>query len=163
MDQAVQDAINRQINLELNASYHYLAASAHFAAASLDGFALWMRGQSSEELEHAMRLFDYLNERGAGILLDTVKAPPSSFGSPVEVFLQALDHEKAVTASIHAIYALAVEKGDYATQVMLQWFITEQVEEEDTAGAIVDQLKMAGSNEAALLMMDDRLRSRAEG
>ena len=154
MDKSIQKAINKQIGLELYSAYVYLAMSAHFAEQNFDGFAGWMRGQASEEQEHAMRLFDYLLERGAHVELGAVNAPPKEFGTPLEIYEEALGHEREVTKSIHAIYELAREKKDYATEIALQWFITEQVEEEATAEAAVEQLRLADDNASALLMLD---------
>jgi ferritin len=154
IDKAVHDAINTQIKMEFDSAYIYLAMSAHFEDANFEGFAKWMRLQAAEEKEHAMRLFDYLVERGAKVTLKGIADPPGKFGSPREIFQQALEHERKVSKSINDIYALAVEKNDYPTQVMLQWFIDEQVEEESTAEKAVRELEMAGDNTAALLMLD---------
>lgn len=160
MKDAVRDALNRQVNRELYAAYLYLAMSAHFDAASLDGFASWMRAQSREEVEHAMRLFGHLSERGEKVELTGVDQPPAEFGSPLEVFEAALAHEEKVTEQIHEIYDLVVEEHDHPAQMVLEWFVTEQVEEEDTIGRIVEQVRMAGENEAALLMLDRELGTR---
>jgi ferritin len=160
MDKAVQSAVNEQIGQELYAAYLYLAMSAHFEQKSLRGFATWMRRQAEEELGHAMRLFDHMNRRGAFVSLGGVEAPPGGFGDPLSIFASALEHEQKVTGMIHELYDLAVEKHDHATQLELQWFITEQVEEEDSIGTIVDQLRMAGDNRAALLMLDREMAAR---
>jgi len=154
MDKSIQNAINKQIGLELYSAYVYLAMSAHFAENNFDGFASWMRSQAQEEQGHAMRLFSYLLERGAHVELGAVAAPPKEFGSPLEIYEEALGHEREVTSSIHSIYELAREKKDYATEIELQWFITEQVEEEASAEAAVEQLRLAGDNASALLMLD---------
>lgn len=161
MNAAVRDGINKQINREFYAGYVYLAMSAHFEGQSLEGFSKWMRHQGEEELSHAMRLFDYMNERGASVVLHPIDAPPTEFGSPLAIFQQALEGEKKVTALIHALYEEAVKHADYPTQVMLHWFITEQVEEEDAAGTIVDQLTMIGDDRAGLMMMDQQLGARS--
>lgn len=163
MNESVRDAVNRQIGHEFKAGYLYLAMSAHFERVSLVGFASWMRGQAQEELEHAMKLYDFMNHRGARVELPTIDAPPSDFGSPLEIFQKALGHEEEVTRLIHELYDLCVEKHDHATQLELNWFITEQVEEEASVGTIVDQLVMAGDNEAAVLMLDRELGARGEG
>lgn len=160
MDDSVRDALNEQIGQELFAAYLYLAMSAHFELKSLLGFARWMRLQAEEELEHAMRLFDYMNRRGAAIEFGGIEAPPNEFGEPLKNFETALSHEKKVTELIHELYDLAVSEHDHATQLELQWFVTEQVEEEDSIGTIVDQLRMAGDNEAAILLLDRELASR---
>ena len=162
MKQAVQEAVNEQIKHELSSAYVYLSMSAHFEAENLPGFARWMRVQAQEELGHAMRLFDYVNRRGGRVILQAVEQPPHNFSSPLGIFEQALEHETKVTQLIEQLYETAVQHKDYATQVEVQWFITEQVEEEDRAILIVDQLKMAGDNRAALLMLDRQLGARTE-
>ncbi|MDX1495007.1 MAG: ferritin [Longimicrobiales bacterium] len=163
MNESVREAVNRQIGHEFKAGYLYLAMSAHFERVSLVGFASWMREQAQEELEHAMKLYDFMNHRGARVELPAIDAPPSDFGSPLEIFQKALGHEEEVTRLIHELYDLCVEKHDHATQLELNWFITEQVEEESSVGTIVDQLVMAGDNEAAVLMLDRELGARGEG
>lgn len=160
MKQAVQDAVNEQIKHELSSAYVYLSMSAHFEAENLPGFARWMRVQAQEELGHALRLFDYVNQRGGRVMLQTVEQPPHEFSSPLSIFEQALEHETKVTQRIEQLYETAVQHKDYATQVQVQWFITEQVEEEDSASQIVDQLKMAGNDRAALLLLDRQLGAR---
>ncbi len=161
MDEAVQDAVSRQIGQELYAGYFYLAISAHFDRRSLLGFSRWMRMQAQEELTHAMKLLDFMNHRDATPRLEAVPAPPSEFGQPLALFETALAHEQEVSRMIHDLYDLTVKKHDYATQLELQWFITEQVEEEKMVGTIVEQLRMAGDNKAALLMLDRDLGERA--
>jgi ferritin len=120
-----------------------------------------MRLQAQEELGHAMRLFDFMNNRGAVVRLATIPGPPSEFGPPLPVLEAALAHEKEVSGMIHRLYDLAVQKHDHATQLEHQWFITEQVEEEKSVGTLVDQVRMAGDNEAALLMLDREMGARA--
>ena len=160
MKEPVRAAINDQINRELFAAYLYLAMSAHLDSEALDGFAHWMRLQAQEELGHAMRLFDYLVERNARVELQAIEQPPASFGSPLAIAEQALEHEQGVTENINQIYRLAAEQGDFATQVHLQWFLTEQVEEENSAETMVDRLRMAGADRAALLILDRELAGR---
>lgn len=127
----------------------------------MPGFAKWMRLQAVEEQAHAMRFFDYLIDRGARVTLGVIDQPPAEFGSPLSIFEAALEHEQKVTASINGLYEIAIDVKDYPTQVMLQWFITEQVEEEKSAGDVVHQLRMVAENPAALFMMDRQLGSRA--
>lgn len=160
MNDDVRRAINQQISHEFYASHLYLAMAAHFEAEALEGFAHWMRLQSEEERGHAMRLFDYLLERGARVELGAIEAPPTSFGSALAIAEQALAHERKVSEQINRIYALAAERGDFATQVQLQWFLTEQVEEENTGETMVERLRMAGDNRAALLILDREVASR---
>lgn len=163
MDQAVRKAINDQINHEFYAAYLYLSMAAHFEDRNLDGFASWMKEQSKEEVDHAMRLFGHLGERGERVELQGIDQPPTEFGSVLSIFEAALEHEKKVTGLIHDLYELAQEKKDYPSQSMLQWFIDEQVEEEDMTSRLVEQLEMVGDNRAALFMMDARLGARGAG
>ncbi|HSM36176.1 MAG TPA: ferritin [Longimicrobiales bacterium] len=160
MDEALQEAVNEQIRNELYSGYVYLAMAAHFEEQALSGFAHWMRLQAKEELGHGMRLFDYLLDRGGHVVLEAIDQPPTEWGTPLEIFRHALEHERKVTGMIDALYDLARDKQDNATQVALQWFITEQVEEEASAEQAVDQLQMAGDNAAALLMLDQKFGAR---
>ncbi len=156
----IQAALNAQINLEFSSAYAYLAAAAHFEAGNLPGFAGWMRQQYAEEITHALRLFDHLHDRGGRVTLAAIAQPQAEFAQPRDAFQMALSHEQKVTASIHALYALAAKENDYATQTMLQWFVSEQVEEEKNVGQVLDWLKMAGDSPAALLMMDQKFGQR---
>jgi ferritin len=160
LSQKIQDALNAQINLELLSSYHYLAMAAHFESVSLPGMARWMRVQSDEEKVHAMKLFDHMCDRGGTVVLQPIDQPHRSFDSPLSVFEVALENERRVTRAINELYALAQAEADYPSQVMLQWFITEQVEEEKTAQQAIDQLKMAGTDPSAILMLDQLFGSR---
>jgi len=161
MPKAVLEALNDQIKYEFASSHYYLAMSAYFESVSLPGFAHWMRVQSQEEAAHALKLFDYVHERGGRVLLKEIPAPQTKFASPHAAFDGYLEHEKKVTALINDLYETAVKAKDYATQVMLHWFIKEQVEEEKTGMEIIDQLKMVGENKTALLMLDRQLNARA--
>ena len=161
MDSNVKKLVNEQIAHEFYAAYLYLAMAAHFEEQNYEGFAKWMRLQAKEETGHAMRLYDYLVERGARVELHQIDQPPRDFGTPQEAFRAALKHEQKVTGLINDIYAAAVKANDYPTQIMLQWFITEQVEEEDSTGTAVEQLEMAGENRAALLMLDQQFGARS--
>jgi ferritin len=160
MDSELRDALQTQLNRELSAAYVYLAMAAHFENESLEGFARWMQLQSEEEREHAMRIFDYLLRRGEKPVLKEIPAPPADFGPPLSVFQNALEHEKKVTGHIHEIHDLAIRKGDAATRIEMDWFVTEQVEEEDLVGAVVDRLERAGEDPAALLFLDRELGTR---
>jgi ferritin len=156
----IQNAINEQIKHEFYSSYLYLSMSAYFETLSLPGFASWMRVQSQEEHEHAMKFFDFLNDRDGTVELQALDQPPGEFQSPLDVFEQALAHERKVTTLIHRLYEQALKENDYATQTLLQWFITEQVEEEKNASQIVEQLKMTGGDSTALLLLDRELAGR---
>lgn len=157
----VQEAINQQIKNELYSAYLYLAMSAYFEATNLPGFAHWFRLQSNEEVEHAMKLFDYLNDRGGRVELYAVDKPPNSWASNLAAFEQALQHEQKVTGLIYKLYETALNENDYATQVMLQWFIDEQVEEEKNATQIVEQLKLIEERGTAVLFLDKQLGKRS--
>ena len=129
LSKAMQDAINEQIKNELYSAYLYLSMAAYSEANNLSGFAHWMRAQSQEEVEHAMKFFEFVNERGGRVVLHAIDQPPVDFESPVKIFEETLNHERKVTAMINSLYELALEEKDYAAQVMLHWFIDEQVEE----------------------------------
>lgn len=161
LPQPLQEALNDQIQREFYAAYLYLSMSAYFEALNLPGFAHWMRQQSREELGHAMRIFDFVNERQGRVVLKAIEQPPAEFESPLAAFQAALAHEQRVTRHINEIYELAVQEKDYPTQVMLHWFIEEQVEEESTAAQIVERLKLVGDQPAALLMLDNFMGQRA--
>lgn len=162
LSQSIQTLLNQQLVKELYASNLYLAMSAHFAEANLLGMAHWMRVQSEEERGHALRILDFIVDREGHVEIGAVDQPPSEFGTPVDIFKQALEHERKVTASINNLYAHAAQENDYATQVFLQWFINEQVEEEASATEIVDRLTMAGDDRAAILMLDAEMKNRSD-
>jgi ferritin len=162
MKPQILEALNDQIRMELSSGYVYLAMSAQFESESYDGFAHWMRLQAQEELEHAMRLFDYVNRRGGRVVLQPIPCPPKDYGAPLDAFRNALEHEQAVTASIHELFTLAVELDDVATQRELDWFVTEQVEEEENANRAVDLLTRAGTDVTALLFLDKEFGSRTD-
>lgn len=161
VSKTMQDAINDQINKEMQSSYLYLSMAAYFESINFDGFSHWMEMQSKEEWDHAMKLYEFLHDRGGKVVLGVIEKPASDFKSPIDTFTMVLEHEKKVTASINALYELALKEKDYPAQVMLQWFITEQVEEEKSAEEIVTQLKMVGDAPAAILMLDKQLGSRS--
>jgi ferritin len=160
ISKTMQDAMNDQINKELYSSYLYLSMAAYFEDRNLPGFAHWMRIQETEEREHAMKLYDFLLERGGKVMLKAIDAPKTEWVSTLEVAQEVAAHEAKVTASIHALYETALKEKDYPTQVMLQWFITEQVEEEKNAAEIVANLKLIEERGTAVLMLDHRLSKR---
>ncbi|MEE4195887.1 MAG: ferritin [Anaerolineae bacterium] len=154
-------AINTQIKNELFSGYLYLSMAAWFEDQNLPGMAQWMYAQAHEEQEHALKFFHYLVERGARVELEAIDKPEIEFASALEVFEKSLAHEKLVTSMINHLYALAVEEKDYPTQVLLQWYIEEQVEEEDNVGSAVEMLKMADNKSWQLLMLDGKFGQRA--
>ncbi len=153
----LQKALNEQINKEFYSAYLYLAMSAHFEDANLSGFAKWMKLQADEEQEHGMKFYSYLLERGAKVDLTPIAGPVIEGKSNLEIFKQVQAHEAVVTASINALYELALKENDYPTQIMLQWFITEQVEEEKNAADIVAKLDMIQDKGTAVLILDQQL------
>lgn len=154
MNETIQAALNEQIKSELYSSYFYLSASGYLESINLSGFARWMRLQYQEEVTHAMKIFDFMLDRGSRPILQAIEKPPDTFQSPLDAFTQALQHERCVTAAIHRLYALAVQEKDYPAQVLLQWFIAEQVEEEKSVSKIAEELKMAGNNSSTLLLLN---------
>lgn len=153
----VLDALNRQVKWELYSAYFYLSMSSYFESTGLKGFANWMRVQAEEELFHAMKFYDYIISRGGRVKLLQIDEPPSEWASPLDVFENVFAHEQKVTGLINALLDLAIEKKDYATQSMLQWFVNEQVEEEANAEEIVQKLKlMQGERGIGLLYMLDK-------
>nr|MBC7245557.1 ferritin [Chloroflexota bacterium] len=162
LNKKLQEAMNEQIKNELYSGYLYLSMSAYFEANNLPGFAHWMRLQAAEEQAHALKFFDFIVDRGGRVVLQTIDQPPVEFKSPLAVFENTLEHEQKVTALINKLYELAIAEKDYPAQVMLQWFINEQVEEEKNASQIVETLKMAGEKGQALLMLDHQLGERGK-
>jgi ferritin len=157
---AMQDAMNEQINKELFSSYLYLSMAAYFEDKNLTGFGNWMRIQADEEREHAMKFYDHILERGGRVSLKAIDAPKTDWNSNLEVAEEVAAHEAKVTASIYALYELALKEKDYPAQVMLQWFISEQVEEEKNAAEIVADLKLIEERGTAVLMLDKQLGKR---
>jgi len=157
---AMQDAMNEQINKELFSSFLYLSMAAYFTDKNLDGFAHWMHLQADEEYEHAMKFYDFILDRGGRVYLKAIDAPATDWKSNLEVAEEVAAHEVKVSTSIHDLYELALKEKDYAAQVMLQWFITEQVEEEKNAADLVAKLRLIEERGTAVLMLDHRLSKR---
>jgi len=160
MNKKVEKAINDQINAELYSAYLYLSMAAYAESEGLPGFGNWMKRQANEEVAHAMKFFDYVAERGGRVTLAAIDQPDVEFEGPQDLFEKTLQHEQLVTSLIHDLYALTVEEKDYASQILLQWYIEEQVEEESSANEILDQIRMAGAKGHVLLMLDRALGSR---
>jgi ferritin len=160
ISEKLQDAINEQINRELYSGYLYLSMAAYFDSMNLPGFANFMRVQEEEERFHAMKFYDFLNERGGRVVLKKIAQPEVDFDSPVEVFELSLKHEQFVTKSINELMDLAIAENDHATKSFLNWYVDEQVEEEDTMDGIVNKLKLIGGKGHGMLMMDKELGAR---
>ena len=150
-------AMNDQINAEMFSSYLYLSMEAYFQSISLKGFAAWMRVQAQEEMMHAMKFYDYVNERGGKVTLEAIAKPEIAWASPLAVFEAVLKHEEHVTSLINNLVDLAISEKDHASNNFLQWFIAEQVEEEASAGEVVEKLKLIKDNTSGLFMVDAEL------
>lgn len=156
----MQSAINEQINAELYSSYLYLSMSAWCKSQNLKGFANWLRVQYQEETEHALKLFDYVLERGGNVVLQKIEKPVSEWTNIIDVFEHVLKHEKNMTALINNLVQVSIDEKDFAANNMLQWFVNEQVEEEANATEILEQLKLFDGKGAPLFMMDRELKLR---
>ena len=156
----MEAALNDQINAELFSSYLYLSMVADFESKNMRGAANWMRIQAGEELMHATKFFDFINERSGRVVLGQIEKPKTEWDSPLAAFEDALEHEKMISGRINDLVDLALAEKDHATNTFLQWFVTEQVEEEANAQAIVDKLKMVGDHGVAIFMVDGELGKR---
>ena len=163
LSEKMQDALNGQLNAELYSSYLYLSMNAYFKSINLDGFANWMYYQAQEELTHAMKFYDFIISRGGFVKLVQVEAPPTEWASPQAVFEATLAHEQKVTGLINELVDLALEAHDHATNIFLQWFVTEQVEEEENVTGVLEQLKLMGEAKGGLFMIDRELAKRGPG
>ena len=161
LTEKVQKALNNQFNAELYSSYLYLSMHAYFKSLNLDGFANWMYQQAKEELLHAMKFYNFINQRGGRARTAAVAEPPSEWDSPLAVFEDTLAHEQKVTSMINDLVEVANEAHDHATQIFLQWFVTEQIEEEENAGGVLEQLKLMKGHAGGLFMIDRELVKRA--
>ena len=160
LTEKVQNALNHQFNAELYSSYLYLSMHAYFKSINPDGFANWMYQQAKEELLHAMKFYNFINQRGGRARTAAVAEPPSEWDSPLAVFEETLAHEQKVTGLINDLIEIATEAHDHATQIFLQWFVTEQVEEEESAGGVLEQLKLMKDHVGGLFMIDRELAKR---
>ncbi|HSV26718.1 MAG TPA: ferritin [Sedimentisphaerales bacterium] len=153
----ISDAMNKQINAEMYSAYMYLSMAAWFEKENFAGFANWMKVQAQEEMTHAMKFYDFIIERQGAVKLMAIDCPPSDWKDPLAIFQDALKHEQKVTGLINGLTDIAIAEKDYASQIFLQWFVTEQVEEEASADAVVQQLKLMAGAPGAILMLDREL------
>lgn len=160
INKTMQTALNNQIQEELYSSYLYLSMSAYCESKNLKGFAHWLKVQYQEETAHAMKLLDYVQERGGQVQLRAIDAPPVEFGTPVELFEKVLAHEQHITAAINKLYEQALTEKDFAAQIFLQWFINEQVEEEANASDVLERARMIGDKSSGILYLDKELGKR---
>lgn len=161
MKEKMLNAINEQINAEQYSAFLYLSMSAYFNDIGLPGFANWMYIQYQEELSHANKLFDYVNERNARVVLKGIDQMPSDFDGVIDVFEKTLTHEKLVTGLINDLVDIAIEERDHATQSFLQWFVDEQVEEESNVQEILDTLRLIDGQGNGIFMLDREMRQRS--
>jgi ferritin len=158
----VQEALNKQVNAELYSAYLYLSMSACLEAQNWKGMATWLKVQANEELGHAMKIYEFINQRAGRATLAQIDAPRTEWASPLEAFEQAYEHECKVTGLIGKLVELAAKEKDHATGVFLQWFVTEQVEEEANALDNVQKLRLIGDHKGSLFMLDKTLGKRGE-
>jgi len=160
LSKKLEEALNEQIKNELYSAYLYLAMAAQCEAQNLNGFAHWLKVQAKEEISHGMKIYDFVNDRGGRVILRAIEQPPVEFGTPLDMFKKVLEHEQKVTSMINQLYQLAKDENDYPAQVMLQWFIDEQVEEEKNASYILGILNYTEGKGQGLLMLDRELGKR---
>ncbi len=160
LNKRIEKELNEQINAEYWSAYFYLSMAAYFENKNLHGFANWMKVQYLEEISHVMKFFSYVNERGGRVLLKPIDAVKTEWKDEIEVFEDTLKHEQKVTGLINNLVNIALEEKDHATHNVLQWYVSEQVEEESSADEILQQLKMVEGNKHGLLMLDRELKQR---
>ena len=160
INKKVEKALNEQVNAELYSAYLYLSMEAYFKSLNLIGFANWMRVQTQEEITHAMKIYEFIDERGGRIILKAIDGPDTEWDSPLAVFEAVYKHEQKVTGLINNLVNLAIEEKDHATNTFLQWFVNEQVEEESSADQMVQQLKMMENAPGGMFMLDRELGQR---
>ena len=156
----IQDALNEQINAELWSAYLYLSMAMNFEAAGRPGIANWFKIQFQEEQAHAQIFINYVNQRGGRVVLKAIDAVPTEWATPLEAFEATLAHETKVTALLNALYSLAEQESDYATRDRLNWFVSEQVEEEDNCRQLIDKFRLIGDNGMGIYMLDQELGAR---
>lgn len=156
----MQDALNEQVNAEMWSAYLYLSMAMHFEAEGYAGIANWYKVQWQEELAHAEILRNWINSRGGRVSLKAIDAVPQTWATPLDAFNDTLAHEQKVTALINNLYALAEEEKDYATRGRLDWFVNEQVEEEENCHNLIDRLKLVGNDGMGLYSVDQELGAR---
>jgi ferritin len=156
----MESELNEQVNKEFYSAYLYLAMSAYCTTQGLPGFAHWMRLQYEEENMHVTKMYDYILDQGGEVHLKAIEEPPTDFGTPLDIFEKTLEHEQFITKSINNLMTIAVEEHDYATQAFLQWYVTEQVEEEANVQDVLNPLRMVGNDKGGLMMIDQKLGGR---
>ncbi|MFP4242532.1 MAG: ferritin [Chitinispirillaceae bacterium] len=161
LSEKMESALNEQINKEMFSAYLYMSMSNKAASMGLKGTASWFMVQYHEEMVHAMKFYEYVQRSGGEVMLETIAKPDSDFSSVLSMFEKTLKHERLVTSSINELMEIAISDKDHATQAFLSWYVTEQVEEEETPQDIIQKLKLIGENTGALYMFDKELGARA--
>lgn len=160
LSKIMEDSLNEQINREMYSAYLYMSMSAYASQAGLKGFANWFMVQYHEEMLHAMKMYEFVNRRGGSVILKALPQPPATFASPLDMFQKTFEHEQYITKSINEWMDLAIAEKDHATQIFLQWYVTEQVEEENNDQEILAQLKVIGADAQGLMLLDKDLAAR---
>ncbi|MBI2547891.1 ferritin [Candidatus Woesearchaeota archaeon] len=160
LSKKVHEALNKQINKEFQSAYIYLAMAAYFDSIYLRGFRHWMEAQAKEEVHHGMKIYEHILERDSTVVLQPIQAPALAWKSPLDAVTAAYKHEQEVTKSIHQIVDVAQAEHDHTTEVFLQWFVNEQVEEEDATLELLKRVTLAGNEGAGLLLLDAELAKR---
>lgn len=160
MKKEIEQELNKQLNRELYSAYLYLSMAAYFESLSLKGFAHWLKIQAKEEVGHAMKFFEFINERNSRVALEAIDKPKIEWSSPVEAFKDVYEHEQKVTSYIHQLLELAISEKDYAAQNFLQWFVSEQVEEESQSLEILNKVEFTKNSVGGLLALDHQLGKR---
>lgn len=160
ISEKMTEELNEQVNREMYSAYLYMSMSAYCNSIGLKGFANWFMVQYHEEMVHAMKLYEYILRQGGRVHLKLLAEPPVDFSSPLDMFEKTLEHERFITRSINERMDLAISERDHATQIFLQWYVNEQVEEEENDNDIIAQLKLIGDNPQGLLMLDRELAAR---
>ncbi len=160
LSEKMTDALNNQLNKEIYSAYLYMSMSAYSSYSGLKGFANWFMVQYQEEMVHAMKIYDYIDNQGQQVKLVAINQPPTEFESPLDMFEKTLKHEQFVTKSINDLVDIAISEKDHATNIFLQWFVTEQIEEEGNDNDIISRLRIVGEDGNGLLMVDKELSAR---
>lgn len=160
MNKKIEKAFNEHLNAEFFSAYLYLSMANYFTSHNLEGMTAWMRIQTEEERMHGMKFVDFINDRGGRVILQKIDQPKTDWGSPLEAFREAYEHEQLISRKINELVDLAIKENDHAANTFLQWFVSEQVEEEATVQAIVGKLELIKDNGMGLLMIDQQLGQR---
>ena len=160
LNKKMEQSLNEQMNRELYSAYLYMSMSSYCTNKGLKGFANWFMVQYHEEMFHAMKFYEYINLQGGRAVLNAIPQPPSSFESPLDMFNKTLEHEQFITKSINELMELAITEKDHATQIILQWYVTEQVEEESNDNELISQLKIIKDDPQGIMLLDRELAGR---